>query len=366
MKRWFSAFIAIIAIVVVVLYLIMLKGRDTVVSDDKERVAVTKIADNKESGRLKRTLSEVNFSGTAILIKNNKIVDSYSAGNANEDDKNTLTTTYEIDSLQKVLTAGLVMKQVNKGNLKLNDKVSKFIPDLPGAKYITIRQLLDMNSKLAMKRLKFSGDTLSSDGLLEAVISNVKYNSGKSKKWSYQPVNFVVLSEILEEITGESYKQLFNQTYIKKLGLKQTKFAYENNERINCASGYMVKNDSEKVEQKPNGATIHSELGTGQVYMSAPDYYKVLSNLLNGKILGKNNATKLYLPGKAKYQAGLYTSNKPFYRFANGYGYGFEDHVRISQDGKEAVVVFSNQKRIGRNDLKMKVDQLSNEFLGEK
>ena len=128
----------------------------------------------------------------------------------------------------------------------------------------------------------------------------------------------------------------------------------------------MVKNDSEKVEQKPNGATIHSELGTGQVYMSAPDYYKVLSNLLNGKILGKNNATKLYLPGKAKYQAGLYTSNKPFYRFANGYGYGFEDHVRISQDGKEAVVVFSNQKRIGRNDLKMKVDQLSNEFLGEK
>ncbi|AXR44050.1 serine hydrolase domain-containing protein [Pediococcus pentosaceus] len=367
MKRRFSAFIAIIAIVVVVLYLIMLKGRDTVVSDDKERVAVTKIADNKESGRLKRTLSEVNFSGTAILIKNNKIVDSYSAGNANEDDKNTLTTTYEIDSLQKVLTAGLVMKQVNKGNLKLNDKVSKFIPDLPGAKYITIRQLLDMNSKLAMKRLKFSGDTLSSDGLLEAVISNVKYNSGKSKKWSYQPVNFVVLSEILERVTGKTYKQLFNQMYVKKLGLKQTEMAYDKIVKTNRASGYVIKTSGEEVKQKPNGATIRSELGTGQVYMSAPDYYKLVASLLNGKILGTDAAKELYLPlGNGKYRAGLYTSKKPFYRYANGYGYGFESHVRISQDGKKAVVVFSNHQVSGNNGLKKKVDQLSKKFLGYK
>lgn len=332
------------------------------------RVGIPVVKKSKYKGVLKKKFKRVRFSGTAILIKNNKIVDSYTSDWANINSKNTLSTSYEIDSLQKVLTAGLVMMQVNKGTMKLTDKVNKFIPELPGAKDITIRDLLDMSSGLTLKKMSFSGDDLSSAELLDDVVDNVKYDpiARKNKKWSYQPVNFVILSEILEEITGESYKQLFNQTYIKKLGLKQTKFAYENNERINCASGYMVKNDSEKVEQKPNGATIHSELGTGQVYMSAPDYYKVLSNLLNGKILGKNNATKLYLPGKAKYQAGLYTSNKPFYRFANGYGYGFEDHVRISQDGKEAVVVFSNQKRIGRNDLKMKVDQLSNEFLGKK
>lgn len=332
------------------------------------RVGIPVVKKSKYKGVLKKKFKRVRFSGTAILIKNNKIVDSYTSDWANINSKNTLSTSYEIDSLQKVLTAGLVMMQVNKGTMKLTDKVNKFIPELPGAKDITIRDLLDMSSGLTLKKMSFSGDDLSSAELLDDVVDNVKYDpiARKNKKWSYQPVNFVILSEILEEITGESYKQLFNQTYIKKLGLKQTKFAYENNERINCASGYMVKNDSEKVEQKPNGATIHSELGTGQVYMSAPDYYKVLSNLLNGKILGKNNAAKLYLPSKAKYQAGLYTSNKPFYRFANGYGYGFEDHVRISQDGKEAVVVFSNQKRIGRNDLKMKVDQLSNEFLGEK
>jgi CubicO group peptidase (beta-lactamase class C family) len=363
MKRWFGAFIAIGAILAAMLYSIMLKSRDTVVPDDKERIAVTKIADSKESGRLKKALSEVDFSGTAILIKNNKIVDSYSAGYANGDDKNTLTTTYEIDSLQKVLTAGLVMKQVNTGKLKLTDRVSKFIPDLPGAKYITIRQLLDMNSKLTMKKLKFSGDTLSSDGLLEAVISNVKYNSKKSKKWSYQPVNFVVLSEILERVTGKTYKQLFNQMYINKLGLKQTEMAYNTVVKTKRSSGYMIKKSGEEVEQNPNGATIRSEMGTGQVYMSAPDYYKLIASLLNGKILGVNEAKELYLSGNTKYRGGLYTAKKPFYRYANGYGYGFESHVRISQDGKKAVVVFSNQQKIGQNKLKKKVDQLSKKFL---
>ncbi|WP_325070846.1 serine hydrolase domain-containing protein [Pediococcus pentosaceus] len=302
-------------------------------------------------------------------MKNNKIVDSYVSGSATDVDKNMLTTTYEIDSLQKVLTAGLVMNQVNKGKLKLTDRVNKFIPDLPGSKYITIRELLDMNSGLSMKKMKFSGNNLSSAELLDVVIDNVRFdaNTKKSGKWSYQPVNFVILSEILEEITGKSYKQLFDETYVKKLKLKQTEFAYDDNIETNRAYGYVVKENGDRIEQKPNGATIFSELGTGQVYMSAPDYYKLVASLLNGKILGTDAAKELYLPlGNGKYRAGLYTSKKPFYRYANGYGYGFESHVRISQDGKKAVVVFSNHQVSGNNGLKKKVDQLSKKFLGYK
>lgn len=213
--------------------------------------------------------------------------------------------------------------------------------------------------------MKFSGKNLSSAELLDVVIDNVRFdaNTKKSGKWSYQPVNFVILSEILEEITGKSYKQLFDETYIKKLKLKQTEFAYDNNIKTNRAYGYVVKGNGDRIKQNPNGATVYSELGTGQIYMSITDYYKVISFLLNGKILGKNSAAKLYLPGKTKYRAGLYTSRKPFYRLANGYGYGFEDHVRISQDGKKAIVVFSNEQRKGRNNLKKKIDQLSKDYL---
>jgi CubicO group peptidase (beta-lactamase class C family) len=176
-----------------------------------------------------------------------------------------------------------------------------------------------------------------------------------------------VLSEILERVTGKTYKQLFNQMYVKKLGLKQTEMAYDKIVKTNRASGYVIKTSGEEVKQKPNGATIRSELGTGQVYMSAPDYYKLVASLLNGKILGTDAAKELYLPlGNGKYRAGLYTSKKPFYRYANGYGYGFESHVRISQDGKKAVVVFSNHQVSGNNGLKKKVDQLSKKFLGYK
>ncbi|MCT1175354.1 serine hydrolase domain-containing protein [Pediococcus pentosaceus] len=369
MKKWMYTFIGILMFICIACYIVTLKKGDTVVSNTKTKTAITRIVDRKESGKLKKSLSKTKFSGTAVLIKNNKIVDSYVSGSATDVDKNMLTTTYEIDSLQKVLTAGLVMNQVNKGKLKLTDRVNKFIPDLPGSKYITIRELLDMNSGLSMKKMKFSGNNLSSAELLDVVIDNVRFdaNTKKSGKWSYQPVNFVILSEILEEITGKSYKQLFDETYVKKLKLKQTEFAYDDNIETNRAYGYVVKENGDRIEQKPNGATIFSELGTGQVYMSAPDYYKLVASLLNGKILGTDAAKELYLPlGNGKYRAGLYTSKKPFYRYANGYGYGFESHVRISQDGKKAVVVFSNHQVSGNNGLKKKVDQLSKKFLGYK
>lgn len=74
------------------------------------------------------------------------------------------------------------MMQVNKGTMKLTDKVNKFIPELPGAKDITIRDLLDMSSGLTLKKMSFSGDDLSSAELLDDVVDNVKYDPIARKK----------------------------------------------------------------------------------------------------------------------------------------------------------------------------------------
>ncbi|MEO4706254.1 serine hydrolase domain-containing protein, partial [Pediococcus pentosaceus] len=125
--------------------------KPTISSNTRVGIPVVKKVNNKGVTKRKK-FKRVRFSGTAILIKNNKIVDSYTSDWANINSKNTLSTSYEIDSLQKVLTAGLVMMQVNKGTMKLTDKVNKFIPELPGAKDITIRDLLDMSSGLTLKK----------------------------------------------------------------------------------------------------------------------------------------------------------------------------------------------------------------------
>lgn len=317
---------------------------------------------DKYNGNLKKVLKNREFSGTAILVDNNKIVDSYVKGNSKENVGNSLSTTYEIDSLQKVLTAGLIMMQVNQNKLSLNDTVNKYLPDVPGANTISIRSLLDMTSGLSMKTLKFKGKSLSSENLHKEVVSHVLYKRENVNKWDYQPVNYILLSEILEKVTGKTYEQLFKRYYIDKFNLKQTEMAYSKKIRTNRSNGYLILKTGKKILQKPNKATIESELGTGQVYMSVSDYYKILSKLLNGEILGKKATTNLFVQPDKKYCAGLYFSPSN-YRYSNGYGYGFEDHIRVSKDGKKAVVIFSNLRYVKNNELKKITDELSNNFL---
>ncbi|WP_155723684.1 serine hydrolase, partial [Pediococcus acidilactici] len=100
-------------------------------------------------------LSPTGFSGSAILVKNNQIVDSYTAGVEDNEGgkKNRLTTAYEIDSLQKSLTAGLVMTLVNRHEIALTDRLNQYITGIPGSAEITIRQLLDMTSGLSLPKL---------------------------------------------------------------------------------------------------------------------------------------------------------------------------------------------------------------------
>lgn len=368
MKRFFYAIMIATVIVVAVFGVGMLYNK----KHETNKVQSTELEAKTYTGELEKALGHIGFNGSAILVKNNKVVDSYTQGNANDQlgEENTLETSYEIDSLQKSLTAGLVMQQVNLGNLNLTDKVSKYIPDLPGASEITIRQLLNMTSGLSLSRLKFKGNKLTSAQLLKRVIENVKFNSNNIGKWSYQPVNFMILSEIIEKVSGTTYAQLFNKLYTKKLGLNETEMAFNKIKRTDQSTGYILvdkDNDSvKKTVQRPNRATIRSEFGTGQVYMSVTDFYKVLSNLLNGKLLGKKAAHELYVSDvsdRPGYYGGLYTSKDPIYRYANGFGYGFQDHVRISQNGANAVIVFSNYQHSGNGELKKAVDQLSKNFL---
>lgn len=328
-----------------------------------------KISKNKKE--LEKNLDEVRFSGTAILIKNGKIIDSYVQGDSDNkhNEKNVLSTSYEINSLQKVLTAGLVMEQVKAGRLKVDDKLSKFFPSISGADKISIRNLLDMTSGLTLKNLNLKGNSISSENLLSIIIHETKFNMKKLGIWNYQAVNFMILSEILEKVTHKTYEELFKKTYIDKLNLNNTEMAYKRNDTVKKSKGYFLKSNNGnlvKELQKPNGATVHSELGTGQVYMSASDFYFALASLLDGKLLGREATGILFnsnIENSASYYAGLYTSKDSLNKYANGYGYGFESHVRISKNGQNAVVIFSNERYVGSKDLTNAFNKIADEFL---
>lgn len=308
--------------------------------------------------QVNRILDQKNFSGTILVVRDGKVLYSTSKGYSDKASrsKNYLNTSYEVDSIQKSMTAALIMKQVELGNLSLDDKLSKFYPSVPGSSRITIRQMLDMKSGLILPGDVGPQKVLSDQGIIKSDIKRIKFSHALYDNWYYSPINFNLLSGILEKITGQSYRHLFYESYVKKLHLKHTEFAYShqlkttdkstgytNFDPLSGASSYGHPFNITKFE-------TFDELGTGQVFMSVHDLYKVENYILAGKMLTEASREQLFVPASiSDYGGGFY--NKYNDHYSDGWGYGFQGIVHLSSDGKNAVIVLSNYSRISE-DLK--------------
>ncbi|MFI9103674.1 serine hydrolase domain-containing protein [Streptomyces fildesensis] len=124
-----------------------------------------------------------------------------------------------------------LLRLVDEGRVGLDDPVSRWLPDLPHGKQITLRMLGASTSGLI--------DYVTSPGFSDAVsadpfrqwtakelvaISTSKplwYEPGTN--WSYSHANFVLLGAALEKITGTPLDVLLQQQVMGPLGLSETR-----------------------------------------------------------------------------------------------------------------------------------------------
>lgn len=296
---------------------------------------------------LKSAVANIHFTGTAAIVRNGHIIAHVSSGYSNIDkiSRNDLNTEFEEDSIQKSMTAVLLMRQIQGGKLRLNTLLSTYYPNVPGANRITIRQLLDMTSGLSIKRFRaphFVNDQL----LVQDFIKHTSFSSTLWNRWNYQPINYVLIVGILEKVTGITYEQLFRQTFIQDMNLRHTHFAYES-KVPNRAQGYAWNKDLQQADfskaLKTTTDMEHYELGTGQIFITVKDLYRVQSAIVSGQLLGKPATNVLHWPGSESTYAGGYYHHHG-YSGAQGYGYGYEGFLRISPNGRNAVIFLANSE----------------------
>ncbi len=313
---------------------------------------------------LATALPATQFTGVAAIYHHGKRIATLTRGEADRQrhEKNTVKTMFEIDSVQKSLTAGLVMQAVAAGKLDLHSLLSRYYPQITGANQITLRQMLDMTSGLTYHGSFLAPDYISDDVRIQRLIAHLGFDRQQYDHGVYQPANYVLLAGILEQATHKSYQQLFTDTYLNSLALPHTRFAYAKNQH-NMATGYGWGSaglaDAPRI--KTSDATKHQELGTGQIFMSIDDLYQAEQALVNGPLLSVKDSAWLFAPGSnTTYGGGLY--QMPQYRFANGFGYGFQCFMRITQDGQDAVIVMANCNTPNQV-LKNAADKLAGQWL---
>jgi uncharacterized protein YbbC (DUF1343 family)/CubicO group peptidase (beta-lactamase class C family) len=137
----------------------------------------------------------------------------------------TLGTVFDLASLTKVIaTTTAVMQLVERGEVRLNDPVAKYLPEFAqnGKDDITVRQLLihfsglepDLDLKTAWEGKQTAYGMAFADAPAET----------PGSRFTYSDVNFIVLGALVERVSGETLDEYVQRHIFVPLKMTRTRF----------------------------------------------------------------------------------------------------------------------------------------------
>lgn len=189
-------------------------------------------------------MKQTHIPGVAIgIVRGDKLL--YEKGYGNADTGRTVTsqTPFEIGSVTKSFTALAIMQLVEKGTIELDSSVEKYLPWFKAyyenkRAVITVRQLLNQNSGVPA----FFDNDVNADVTIEQVVrehlNNIKLVNPPGTKFLYSNANYNILGEIIQVVSGQSYKEYIEQNIFTPLEMKHSYVSKEEAEQNGLAAGY--------------------------------------------------------------------------------------------------------------------------------
>jgi CubicO group peptidase (beta-lactamase class C family) len=149
-------------------------------------------------------------SASIAVVRSGQIVFAQAYGSARVEPVLAASPTmrYSIGSVSKQFTATAMLLLAERGKLSLDDKVSRWLPDLTRANEVTVRQVLSMTSGyqdfwpqdyVMPPMLKPTTARAIADGWAKKPLD---FDPGT--RWQYSNTNYVLAGMIIEKITGTS------------------------------------------------------------------------------------------------------------------------------------------------------------------
>ncbi|GGX05404.1 serine hydrolase domain-containing protein [Aquimarina muelleri] len=206
------------------------------------------------------------FNGVVLLTKDSTKVYSKSIGYSDLEKKIPIkfNDQFVIGSISKQITAVLILREYEKGRIKLDDKINQFLLniDQPWSKEVTIHQLLTHTH--GIKKL---------DKPLE-------FKAGS--QFDYSQLGYELLAQILKKVTGKTFEKLsteiFNQFKLTNILHPKNK----NNQHL--VKGY-EENENGILEFTPN--SLYNYVAAGSFISNVEGLNKWNQQLYSGKLLQK-------------------------------------------------------------------------------
>ena len=298
-----------------------------------------------------------NSAGAALAVtRDGKIIYKHGYGTANLEYETpiTPTTIFDIASVSKQFAAFAITTLAHDGKLSLDDDIRVHLPDVPDfGSTITIRHLLHHTSGLRdwVQSLVIAGvameDVISFKHILKMVRHQKALNFEPGEAYLYSNTGYNLLAEIVETVTGDSFREWTDTNIFKPLAMTNTHF-HDDHQMIlkNRAYSYQV------VENDPFKHAINNTtaLGSSSLYSTVEDLAKWMLNFDNTRIGEQTVIDQMHQRGvlnngeQISYAFGL---NIGEYRTLktvdhSGSWRGFRSHLIRFPDQKFGVVILCN------------------------
>ena len=281
---------------------------------------------------------------------------------------------FRLASMSKPITAVAVMMMIEEGKIRLNDPVSRFIPEfkamkvavpkggvepppapaggrggrggppvevdlVPANRDITVRDLLThgsglMSGGLGNRQAGASMNRAENDTLATYIpkLGAVALDFQPGTLWRYSGLaGFDVLSRIVEIASGQTFDRFLKQRLFDPLGMKDTGFSWTPDRASRVVTLYQrTPNGLQRVENQTGLSSTTYFSGAGGMVTTAEDYAQFALMLVNG---GELNGKRYLGPRTVELMSSNHTGdlvNGQFGRPARGMGFGLG--VQVVED----------------------------------
>ena len=192
------------------------------------------------------------FNGNLLVSEKGKVIYKKTVGWADASKEIKLTEEYRfhIGSIAKEFNAVGIMMLKEQGKLSLEDKVSKYLPELPSwAKKISIRNLLQYTSGIPQSNWNgIKGDADNMKYL--KTVTTLAFEPGT--EYDYNNNDVFLQRRIIEKITGQPYTSFVMEKLFKPCGINSVIFDPGETEKL-VAKGYNDQKIQDDVNREISG-----------------------------------------------------------------------------------------------------------------
>ncbi|WP_400193255.1 serine hydrolase domain-containing protein [Hymenobacter sp. B81] len=211
------------------------------------------------------------FSGAALVADKGRVVYQQAFGFAREaaaGQELRADARFDVTALAPTFTAAAVLALRDQGELRLDDALSAYVPNLPYPG-VTLRHLLTHTSGLPEVDVRESGN----DVAAELYYQRPAAAFAPGSRWAYAAVNDALLRKVVERVSGLAFADYLSQAVFGPLNMRDT--------RVLAA-----------------GRDAEGNLAESRIYSTLNDLHAWVQGLRSGQLLAPASVQELFTPAR--------------------------------------------------------------------